>query len=287
MTCVNKTIMNNKLVSAVRLPYIETRGSIETRQIKARQLVERLYENIHDKFENGKMPIEEIQKQVTSILPPQLNVIVQEGYDRHFNGAYSDIIFASNIKKIIGTTIELFSSDHKFNQKSLPILTHEFQHVADQIYHPKYLARVQHMQNSNYATEKYDRLYNDILYIPEFAESKKEKQLILKRIEHKLHKFLRRRTAEEKLDYIQDARYTLEMEHQAYLTQAKYVQKMKEAGIPVNTDDALDNYDEIFMFSEKIQLLKKIGFDIIQKERQKIAKKLENQKLRNVNIQQK
>ena len=242
--------MNNKLVRSVRLPYPQTRGSVATRQNKARQMVHQLFENIHDKFENGKMSIENIQKHVTAVIPKQLNVVVKEGYDPRFNGAFSDIIFASNIKKIIGTTIEFFSPDHKFSQASLPTLIHEFQHVTDQIFHPKYLSRVQHMQNSNYATEKYD-----ILYTPEFPQSKIKKTQILKIVKRKLHKFLRRKPVEEKLDYIQDARYTLEMERQAYLTESKYAKKMIDAGIKINTDDAIDEYDNIFMFTEKIQLL--------------------------------
>ncbi len=279
--------MNNKLVRSVRLPYPQTRGSVATRQNKARQMVHQLFENIHDKFENGKMSIENIQKHVTAVIPKQLNVVVKEGYDPRFNGAFSDIIFASNIKKIIGTTIEFFSPDHKFSQASLPTLIHEFQHVTDQIFHPKYLSRVQHMQNSNYATEKYDKLYNDILYTPEFPQSKTEKTQILKIVKRKLHKFLRRRPVEEKLDYIQDARYTLEMERQAYLTESKYAKKMIDAGIKINTDDAIDEYDNIFMFTEKIQLLKCMGVEIIQKERRKFANKLAKNKLRNVNIQSK
>ncbi len=279
--------MNNKLIRSVRLPYPQTRGSVATRQNKARQMVHQLFENIHDKFENGKMSIENIQKHVTAVIPKQLNVVVKEGYDPRFNGAFSDIIFASNIKKIIGTTIEFFSPDHKFSQASLPTLIHEFQHVTDQIFHPKYLSRVQHMQNSNYATEKYDKLYNDILYTPEFPQSKTEKTQILKIVKRKLHKFLRRRPVEEKLDYIQDARYTLEMERQAYLTESKYAKKMIDAGIKINTDDAIDEYDNIFMFSEKIQLLKCMGVEIIQKERRKFANKLAKNKLRNVNIQSK
>lgn len=279
--------MNNKLVRSVRLPYPQTRGSVATRQNKARQMVHQLFENIHDKFENGKMSIENIQKHVTAVIPKQLNVVVKEGYDPRFNGAFSDIIFASNIKKIIGTTIEFFSPDHKFSQASLPTLIHEFQHVTDQIFHPKYLSRVQHMQNSNYATEKYDKLYNDILYTPEFPQSKTEKTQILKIVKRKLHKFLRRRPVEEKLDYIQDARYTLEMERQAYLTESKYAKKMIDAGIKINTDDAIDEYDNIFMFTEKIQLLKCMGVEIIQKERRKFANKLAKKKLRNVNIQSK
>lgn len=91
--------MNNKLVRSVRLPYPQTRGSVATRQNKARQMVHQLFENIHDKFENGKMSIENIQKHVTAVIPKQLNVVVKEGYDPRFNGAFSDIIFASNIKK--------------------------------------------------------------------------------------------------------------------------------------------------------------------------------------------
>ena len=111
--------------------------------------------------------------------------------------------------------------------------------------------------------------------------SKAEKHKIIKLLEHKIKKFLRGMNISEKMDYIQDARYSLIMEEQAYRTQRKYAKKFYKKHLPIKEYE-LDDEIGLHMLKEKIQLLTRIGFELIETERGKHAAKLKAKKLRNV-----
>ena len=118
-----------------------------------------------------------------------------------------------------------------------------------------------------------------------YPNSKIEKQKIIKLLEYKIKKFLRGMSISEKMDYIQDARYSLIMEEQAYRTQLKYAKKLHKKHLPIK-DGELDDEISLHMLKEKIKLVTQIGFEVVEKERGKHAAKLKKQKLRNVKANQ-
>lgn len=129
-------------------------------------------------------------------------------------------------------------------------------------------------------TTKYQNLY-DKLYNYEYPTSKADKHKIIKLLEHKIKKFLRGMNISEKMDYIQDARYSLIMEEQAYRTQRKYAKKFHKKHLPINEYE-LEDEISLHMLKEKIQLLTRLGFELLETERGKHAAKLKSKKLRNV-----
>ena len=105
---------------------------------------------------------------------------------------------------------------------------HEFQHITDQLFNPKYLARNQDMANKNLLTNKYNNIYDEYIYNYEAATNKNEKSYILKQIEYKLKEFLKGMSITDKINYLQDSRYSLIMENNAYFTQQKYAKKLNK-----------------------------------------------------------
>jgi len=85
-------------------------------------------------------------------------------------------------------------------------------------------------------------------------------------------------TAEEKINYIQDARYCLETEDGAYSAQYRFAKKMKKRRKDVSNDD-LFKWNGEFMFKEKIELLKRLGFEVILNERKKYKLFLKKQSI--------
>lgn len=82
---------------------------------------------------------------------------------------------------------------------------------------------------------------------------------------------------------MQDIRYSLISEKYAYSTQRKYAKIMNKKHFLINKKD-LENENKIFMFDEKIKLLKNLTFEIIQKERLKHAQLLKKREtLQNIN----
>lgn len=274
----------NKLSPTVKLPFKEVKGSVNYRQSKACNMVDKLYRGILPQFnKKEEISFAQAKKALKNVLKGQINIPIRKnGYSDIFDGG-SDILYSEFTGQISKTTIDIGTIKNKIKRVELTTLLHEFQHVADQIFHPKYLTRNQKMANIGLYTKKYDRLYDDLIYNREFPEGKKDKKIILNHLRNKINKFLRGLDSEDKIDYLQDIRYSLISEKHAYKTQLKYAKKLNKKHLKINKED-LENENKNFMFDEKIKLMKDLAFEIIQKNRQKhsLLLKKEN-KLRNIN----
>ena len=271
------SIMITKLAPSVRLPYNQIKGSLEQRQQAAIELVDKLYRKLYPKFDkNNELPLIEIQKSIDDIFEKKVKIIVKKNPTPEFDGN-SDVVCSPINGSYTATTIEL-NSNKKGNVHVSDLITiiHEFQHIVDQLYIPKYLIRDQKMTLQSMMTPKYQKLY-DQLYCYEYPESNTEKREILKILEYQIKNFLKGISTSKKLDYIQDARYSLMMEEQAYRTQRKYAKKLHKKHFPIK-DGELDDEISLQMLKEKIKLLQQIGFELIKKERGKHAAKLKKQK---------
>lgn len=274
----------NKLSPTVKLPFPKVRGSVNYRQNQACNMVNQLYQDILPKFnKKGFINFSQIQDSLKKILGNKINISVRKNeYSKIFNGG-SDVLYSDFTGQISKTTIDIATIKNKIKRVDLTTLLHEFQHVTDQIFHPKYLTRNQKMANIGLYTKKYDRLYDDLIYNREFPEGKKDKKYILKHLRHKISNFLRGYEYEDKIDYLQDMRYSLTSEKHAYKTQLKYAKKLNKKHFKINKED-LVNENKNFMFDEKIQLLKDLAFETIHKSRLKHALSLKKENnLRNIN----
>lgn len=274
----------NKLSPTVKLPFKEVKGSVNYRQSKACNMVGKLYREILPQFnKKEEISFAQAKKALKNVLKGQIDIPIRKnGYSDIFDGG-SDILYSEFTGQISKTTIDIGTIKNKIKRVELTTLLHEFQHVADQIFHPKYLTRNQKMANIGLYTKKYDRLYDDLIYNREFPEGKKDKKIILNHLRNKINKFLRGLDSEDKIDYLQDIRYSLISEKHAYKTQLKYAKKLNKKHLKINKED-LKNENKNFMFDEKIKLMKDLAFEIIQKNRQKHSLLLKKgNKLRNIN----
>lgn len=274
----------NKLSPTVKLPFKEVKGSVNYRQSKACNMVDKLYREILPQFnKKEEISFAQAKKALKNVLKGQIDIPIRKnGYSDILDGG-SDILYSEFTGQISKTTIDIGTIKNKIKRVELTTLLHEFQHVADQIFHPKYLTRNQKMANIGLYTKKYDRLYDDLIYNREFPEGKKDKKIILNHLRNKITKFLRGLNYEDKIDYLQDIRYSLISEKHAYKTQLKYAKKLNKKHLKINKED-LENENKNFMFDEKIKLMKDLAFEIIQKNRQKHALLLKKEnKLRNIN----
>jgi hypothetical protein len=267
--------MNNKLSPQVTLPLAITRGTVKERENKAKHDVDKLYRELYPDYKKNNLNCNNLKKSINNIFP-KINIsILPLEFDPEFE-AYSDIIYNPITEKISGTTIEIPLTKKKkiFKEEILSIL-HEFQHIADQIYQPKFLARNQRLHLKELFNDKYNFLYDNFMYYKECPESNADKKEILQNLKYKIQKFLKGYSAEDKLDFIQDSRYTLMQEDNAYHTQSKYANKLYNKHHPISIDE-LVKPNKDFMFSEKIQLLTDMGFEIIKEERGKLHAKQKN-----------
>ena len=273
--------MITKLAPSVKLPYKQVNGSLQQRQQAAIKLVDKLYRELYPKFnKNNELPLTEIQKSIDGIFEKKVKILVKESSTPEFDGS-SDVICSPINGSFTATTLEL-NPNKKGNVHISDLVTiiHEFQHIVDQLFIPKYLVRGQKMTLNSMMTSKYQKLY-DQLYCYEYPETKADKRKIIKFLEHQIKKFLKGMNVSEKIDYIQDARYSLSMEEQAYRTQRKYAKKLYKKHISIKNGE-LDDEISLHMLKEKIKLLTRIGFELIETERGKHAAKVKKQKLKNI-----
>ena len=259
----------NKLSPTVKLPFKEVKGSVNYRQSKACNMVDKLYREILPQFnKKEEISFAQAKKALKNVLKGQIDIPIRKnGYSDIFDGG-SDILYSEFTGQISKTTIDIGTIKNKIKRVELTTLLHEFQHVADQIFHPKYLTRNQKMANIGLYTKKYDRLYDDLIYNREFPEGKKDKKIILNHLRNKITKFLRGLDSEDKIDYLQDIRYSLISEKHAYKTQLKYAKKLNKKHLKINKED-LENENKNLMFDEKIKLMKDLEFEIINKNMKK------------------
>ena len=279
--------MSNITLPPVKLPYKTVKGSLQIRQDKSSQLVNKFYREIKGRFKNGEISLKEIQKCIDELLPNNINVIVknlvQDVEDPDLVG-YSALNYNSS-SKINAITLELLTTENKIRLRDLPSLMHEFTHITDQLYNPKILARCQYMTEKYLYVKDYDNLYESFIYNLEEPESNKEKLFILKRLEQVFKGFLKKLDPKDKINYLQDSRYCTMLEINGYHSQRKFAKQLAKQHVNIDEEDLL-NENKNYMFSEKLELLNKLLKDIINKERAKQKaniNRIERKKLNNKN----
>ncbi len=264
-------MINNYIPSKLRLPYSMVAGSVAQRKEKVCYYTERMSQEILKIIEDDSINIDKIQEIISKIMPQGLSIRVLETKGNDDAYAYCSTFFNQN-NQISGMAMEFLSEDKKLPIEGITDIIHEWTHVLDSLFHPKYLIREQKMEQRGLNTKKYAEVFNEQLDIYESASSKKEIREILKIIERKIHKFLKGYNTEDKINILQDMRYNLETEKNAYKAQNKYGNIYKELGVEICEDRYNDGSN--CLYDEKIKLIKQMAFDVISNARKKNNKRL-------------
>lgn len=264
----------NRLTPKLKLPYGQIKGSFSQRQNASIELVDKFYKKLIPEFDkDNKISINKLQEVLDSLFEKKIFVQVKSCPNPDYDGL-NDIFYSPYTGKINKMTIEIEEKNGFIDIKNLTTILHEFQHVSDQLHHPKFLAGEQYLTMCNLITKEYLDLIDNHLYKREILfRNETDNENILTKLLDELKKFLKNKNAEESILYIQDAKNTLLQEAQAYKTQRKYAKKLYKKHIKIKRGDLM-NQNKAFMFDEKIALLKKLGFEIINAERQKFKEKL-------------
>lgn len=269
-----------KINPVLKIPYSIAKGSHSQRQIKSCILSDKLFQSISSaiKDDSSAFSYQELQKYIYDVLPDKNLKIIVKKMEEKFpdSDAECDLIYNAN-KEIKALCINLSGNNNYIDSKLIPAFIHEFQHVADEIYHPKFLSRLQNLNKKNYNNSKYVKFYDQYYYYDEFIECKKDKKNLLKYIKHKTQNFLKGLSTEDKINYIQDMRYCLMSEIEAYKKQIEVANHLKSKGITVNSFDFYD-YPKEGLFEDKIKLLKNIALEYISRERGIYASRLKKKK---------
>src|SRR5574344_40754 len=257
---------------AVKFSYDIVKGSPQ----KRREFVQNLNKHIFDTFQttskDDKYQTKDLIKIIKKILPEKKKIKIKE-FDtkkyKDFDGA-SDLLY-DDYGNITGQTLELPTEKGTFGADVVITARHEVTHILDVLSNPKYPARTQMMTQKNKYVGNFNDWYSDTLYNIEKYKTDAEKADRLKVVKEKTEQFLKRKTNVDKINYIQDARYTLETERNAYKEQMKEAKRQESQGKQVKKTDLYD-WDKAFLFTEKIELLKQMGKEYVAKERARVDK---------------
>jgi hypothetical protein len=262
-----------------KIPYKLVRGDISQRQKQANSLTDKLFESLKKDIADDYtlFSFSDLNKKIYDILPDKnFKIKIHTLNDKRF-GALTENIYNKKNKKIDAICIDIPAIKRSIRPLHLTYLIHEFQHVTDQIYNPKYAARAQKININKLYTQKYNNFYDKYFYHRENCKTKKDKRKILDNIKKETLKFLEKYTTSEKLDYLQDTRYSMESEINAYKQEIKTAEKLKKLKLKIHKG-TLSDFPKKAILKEKIELIKEIAFEIIKKERTEHANSI-NKKL--------
>lgn len=261
----------NKLLPAIQPPLNLIKGTVKARKQNSEQLTSALYRQLSKKFkdEYSVVSYPELEKEMKDILPVdnfKISVTrISHGNEETYDGLCTGLTDANN--NINSVSIEVDGISDTIRAYHMPVFLHEFQHAADELYNPKYLSRSQKLLKKGLDNEAYNNFYEEYYYCEEYAKSHKKKHYVLKLVKRKTEEFLKNFDISDKLDYLQDMRYSLMSEINAYKAQRKTAKLLKSRGIKINSYN-FENYPAIGMFEEKIRLINKLIRKYINQERE-------------------
>lgn len=260
-----------KLNPNVRFSYKLTRGTNESR----RQLVSKLNEKFFDSFyvmmQNGKVRLNDLKKVYAEILPENKKVDIKKLKNNTFAYGASDFVYDDN-DNIIGLTLELPLERGVLTSKILPTLMHETTHVLSTLANPKQTALTQKLHLAGKFSGFYNKWFSDFLYCKEDINDNYTLKDMRERVLKGTKKLFSGMSIKDKIAYLQDARYQLEEEKDAFREQLKFAKKIVDLGGDVEKEDLLDE-DKTFRISEKIDILKELLSDVLEKRHKKNLEK--------------
>ncbi len=260
-----------QVINNVKFSYNLIKGSVKKREEFVSNLNEQFFNALVPVYKKNKITLTDIKREYFSLLPEKKVVKIKPLNAKFKLDGASDYIYIDN--SIAGITLEMPLKHSILPKDSFVTFMHENTHVLDTLANPKHTALTLKLFQENKYDNKRNKWFDNIIYNRE-PINKTTKENILLNIKNQTQNFLKGKQIEDKIAILQDARYQLEQEKHAYSEQLKYALKLKAKNMPVTEKDLVDE-SKNFLFDEKIQLLKEITFNLISKERKKLAKKLE------------
>lgn len=264
-----------KVSSNVKYSSMYAKGSAAERDKAVFNSCDALYNEIVSNLPEDRISVKHLRKITQRVLkePKRIEIVELKSSG---NSGENDYIYADKdnltCTNFLGQIISIPMKWHKISELFIPPFLHEMAHAFDVLYNPKYTARTMSTLKNKLLTSKYMTCYNNSLYKYETFSSEQDKENILKRVRKDIKKvFDPDMDVSEKISIIQALRYDLETELKAFSVEFKVAKRMLHAKREILGCYREDNYTESLMFPEKIKLLKEIAFEIIQKERAKLA----------------
>lgn len=248
---------------------IKPDGSVKGRYKYAQTLMTEFYNTIKDEFGTQDVSLEKVKKAYLKVLPPHKRLEIH----KLPQGAPNDgsVYIGMNKKRNIeGYIVNLKPNYYGIVQglglQEFGTLMHETDHLFSYFTNPKYVKRIIIMCEKGYRDKNYFKFFDN-----ELQSVKKQNRNNLKTILYKkLEKYFKNKSLDEKINTLQDFRYRLINEKNAYNTGNHYQEAIEayHPGILSQKTEPLPVRK--FYFDEKLKVISNMLKETLQSERKKL-----------------
>ena len=269
--------------NTVKFSYKYTRGSYADSVKYARNTIEETINELIDSCSSETITINKLKKTIKKVLPEKKRIDIKPVNEKDPDSCgYQDYVTEINKvtgkEKYCGYIISLPIKNGKFRLSNLPIFIHEFTHVLNALFTPKYTsqliksealverATLRSASNIPNFSIQYKDCYDNSLYTKEKFNSTDEIPDILNKRRKEILKMLKNRTGGERIVILQNFRYFLQSEICAYESEQVLYKMLKKYGISFNKDLFEIDISKCLL-KEKIEMLKELCLEEIKKAR--------------------
>ena len=268
--------------NTVKFSYKYTRGSYPDSVKYAQNVINETISEFIDMGYPENITLNKMKKIIKKVLPEKRRIDIKpiSANNPEIYGS-QDYLSEQNIitgkDKFVGFVINLPFKNGQFQLSKLPIFIHEFTHVLNALFTPKYTVQLFKSESvvdrvSYYAnnipsfSKQYEICYNKNLYNKENFTSKDEIPKIIQQRRKELSRLLRNRTSEEKIIILQNFRYFLQSEKCAYKSEQNLYTLLRKYGLKCD-EDLIEVDSSEYLLDEKIQMLTDMCYQEIKKIR--------------------
>lgn len=240
-----------KLAKTVKLPFSIVKGTYLQRLEKAKTFNKQLFSKINKDFVEKDISPDVFVKHIKKITKGAIEFSIDDSTKANYKGCTFLELNPDNhsLADRYKISIPLNFFDKKVALYDADIFMHEFFHFFCVMTNPKHLQRFIKMYEKNLfnSTEAFYRQY---LYSKEEVDLKLLKKSLLP-------KFLKKFNIYDQIDFLQNSRYRLIEELNAYKDAHKYYNQIQENHLDLISEKLSTESGESFLFKEKIHIIEK------------------------------
>ncbi len=234
-----------KVLQTAKFPLEICKGSCEERLALAKKLNNKFFNKISEKFTTKEISFDVFEKTLQENTPAKIGVSVKDygnkrGGNTSFklndeeNGIEGLLIFLE--KGIYNKGIRLLDTD---------ISLHETYHYFSHLANPKHTARTAKMHEKG-LLEKTEKFYSENFYT--------RKKFNAEELKENLNNFLQQFTPQEQIEFLQNSRYRMTEEYNAFDEGYKYLEKIQDEHPDLICEKIYGREKEEYNFLEKFKI---------------------------------
>lgn len=237
------------LAKTVKLPLKSCRGTYQNRIKLARKLNDKFYQNLKTKFNGKNISVKTFTNTLNSILKGEILFRISDSSKYPFVGLTCLSTNPKN-KKLIDRYkifLPLNPYDKSISMNDTDLFMHETFHLFCEITNPKHLRNTIKMGETN-LFKKTQKFYSEHIYSKNKTKENKFSNKILL-------KFLNNLSDTEKITFLQNCRYRLKEENNAYKEGRKYYKKIQEYHSELYPEKFDCSNEKEYNFTKKIRII--------------------------------